>query len=370
MSDTARPRTLIGLAAGTAGRLLALKIALAASACLLCLLFVVGLYVAAAPGAPTGEKCRLTGASAKAIPANYLPWLQKATSRYRLGPRGFSIVAAIHKIESDFGRSSLPGVRSGTNSAGAAGPGQFLAETWAAYGVDADGDGIRDPYSVPDSVLATANYLRASGAPADWPGAIFAYNHAGWYVEDVESEASKLGGRVVCTPNSTALPAGPAELRSAETLYQPRAFEPIPSRYWIGAGAPQVVDARIWPNVVWVLRSFDLRVTAARESGHQTHGDGTAVDLVPAPGKGWPETALAAAEALGWRPGCGASGTAPLCPLIPAIQFIGYNGYPSHGDPAHAGVNAHLHISWQGSSFGCPGLCPPLRWVRVFPVSP
>jgi hypothetical protein len=189
-------------------------------------------------------------------------------------------------------------------------------------------------------------------------------------VEDVEFEAAKLGGRVICTPAPATIPAGPAQLRSAETLYRPRAFEPIPSRYWIGAGEPQAVDARIWPNVVWVLQSFDLRATAARESGHQTHGDGTAVDLVPATGKGWSETAQAAAEALGWRPDCGASGTAPICPLIPAIQFIGYNGYPAHGDPAHAGANAHLHISWQGSNYGCPGLCPPLLWVRVFPLSP
>jgi hypothetical protein len=59
-----------------------------------------------------------------------------------------------------------------------------------------------------------------------------------------------------------------------------------------------------------------------------------------------------------------------VCPLVPAIQFVGYNGYPMHGDPAHAGSNAHLHISWQSASFGCAGLCSPPRWVRVFPLSP
>jgi hypothetical protein len=120
---------------------------------------------------------------------------------------------------------------------------------------------------------------------------------------------------------------------------------------------------------VWVLETYHLQVTAARETGHNTHGDGTAVDSVPATGRGWVETAQAAAEALGWRPNCGASGSAPACPLVPAIQFIGYNGYPDHGDPAHAGSNAHLHISWQGSSFGCSALCPPPRWVRVFALS-
>jgi hypothetical protein len=371
MSEAASGRTVIGVPAGSVGRVLALKIGLALAGALLGLLFIVGLYVASAPGAAnTGaQQCSLTG-SAKEIPANYLPWLQRATSRYELGPRGLSMIAAIHKVESDFGRSTLPGVHSGTNSAGAAGPGQFLAETWAGYGVDADGDGIRDPYSVPDSVFATANYLHASGAPADWRAAIFAYNHSETYVQVVESDAAQLGGRVVCTPVPATGLSGPAALRKVETLYAPRAFEPIPTRYWVGGGVPEAVDSRIWPDLVWLLRSFDLRATAARESGHETHGDGTAVDLVPAVGTGWDESALRTAETLGWRPECGASGTAPLCPLAPAIQFIGYNGYPGHGDPAHAGGNAHLHISWQSTSFGCAALCPPPRWVRVFPLSP
>jgi hypothetical protein len=372
MSDNAPGRRLIGIAVASAGRMLALKIGLAVAAALLALLFIVGLYVASAPGASAtdGQQCRLAGASDQTIPANYLSWLQRASSRYRLGPRGFSILAAIHKIESDFGRSTLPGVHSGTNPAGAAGPGQFLAETWATYGVDADEDGLRDPYSVPDAVFATANYLHASGAPRDWAAAIFAYNHADWYVRDVEAEAEKLGGRVVCAPAAIEVLTGPAELRIAETLYRPRNFEVIPSRYWASGGAPEAVDSRIWPDLIWVLEAFSLRATAARESGHQTHGDGTAVDLIPAPGRGWDQTALRAAEALGWRPGCGSSGTAPVCPLAPAIQFVGYNGFPDHGDPAHAGANAHLHISWQGSSFGCSGLCPPPQWVRVFPLAP
>ena len=355
--------------AALATRTLALKIGLSVTAALLGLLFIVGLYVASAPGAPTAAgQCRIAGGPDASIPANYLPWLQRASARYRLGERGFAILAAVHKIESDFGRSTLPGVRSGTNSAGAAGPGQFLVGTWAAYGIDADGDGRRDIYSVPDSVLATANYLHASGAPAEWRSAIFAYNHSGAYVDDVEAEAASLGGRLVCEPLSPL--AHDAGLQQVATLYSPRAFRSIPVGLWAGAGPPESVDSRIWPDVVWVLESFDLRVVAAREDGHQTHGDGTAVDLVPAPGRSWPQSAERAAEALGWRPGCGASGTAPVCPLVPAIQFVGYNGYPDHGDPAHAGSNAHLHISWQGSSFGCAGLCPPPRWVRVFPLSP
>ncbi len=132
-----------------------------------------------------------------------MPWLEKAATKYRLGPQGFAIVAAIHKVESDFGRSSLPGVRSGTNSAGAAGPGQFLFSTWATYGVDATGNGRPDIYSIPDSVFATANYLHASGAPGDWPAAIFAYNHAEWYVEEVLETARGFGATEVCTASAS-----------------------------------------------------------------------------------------------------------------------------------------------------------------------
>ena len=88
-----------------------------------------------------------------------------------------------------------PGVHSGTNSAGAAGPGQFLFSTWATYGVDANGDGRKDIYSIPDSVFATANYLHASGAPGDWRAAIFAYNHAEWYVEEVLRNRRQLRRR-------------------------------------------------------------------------------------------------------------------------------------------------------------------------------
>ncbi|WP_309233847.1 lytic murein transglycosylase [Conexibacter sp. W3-3-2] len=82
-----------------------------------------------------------------------------------------------------------PGVRSGTNSAGAAGPMQFIASTWAAYGVDGNGDGRRNIYDPQDAIPGAANYLSASGAPGSWQRALFAYNHAQWYVDEVLARA-------------------------------------------------------------------------------------------------------------------------------------------------------------------------------------
>lgn len=188
------------------------KVGLAALGALLGLLFFLGLFVSASTPAAAGAQqvCAARGALRGEIPANYLPWLERAAAKYRLGPRGFAIVAAVHKIESDFGRSTLPGVSSGENYAGAGGPGQFLGPSWDAYGVDADADGVADRYSVPDSVFATANLLRASGAPADWRAALFAYNHAEWYVNDVLEQAEAYQGEVVC--RLVGVPAGPVAL--------------------------------------------------------------------------------------------------------------------------------------------------------------
>jgi hypothetical protein len=68
---------------------------------------------------------------------------------------------------------------------------QFLAATWQLYGVDGDGDGVRDRWNAADAIFGAANYLRASGAPSDYRRAIFAYNKAAWYVTEVEGWARR-----------------------------------------------------------------------------------------------------------------------------------------------------------------------------------
>jgi hypothetical protein len=313
--------------------------------------------------------------SVRGVPSQYVGHYTGAAERFRLGARGPAILAAIHRLESGFGRSSLPGVSSGENHAGAGGPMQFLASTWQRYGVDGDRDGDRDRYEAADAIYGAANYLRASGAPGDWYRAIFAYNHADWYVADVLAAARRFGdvgelADATCAPSA----AGLANLGKAVRLYEPRAFRPIPARLMAPGYEPQAVDARIWPDAAWILRTYGLRVTAAREPGHATHGDGTALDLVPAGDLGsqaaWDRSAGRLARDLGWRRGCGRSGSRPACDLVPAIQFVGYDGYPSHGSPrtCGGGCPAHIHVSWASSSFGSGALSPPPRWVLVFPA--
>jgi peptidoglycan hydrolase-like protein with peptidoglycan-binding domain len=107
------------------------------------------------------------------------------------------------------------------------------------------------------------------------------------------------------------------------------------------------VDRRIRPDVESLIVYYDLAVTAGyATSGHATNGEhplGLALDAVPADGN-W-DRARKLAEDFGWRSSCGGSGCVGT--LDEPFRFIGYNGYPGHGDPAHAGGNAHLHLSWQ-----------------------
>ena len=77
----------------------------------------------------------------------------------------------------------------GPSSAGAIGWMQFMPSTWERWGVDADGDGIANPWSPEDAIPAAARYLAASGGQADILRAIFSYNHAQWYVDEVQQLA-------------------------------------------------------------------------------------------------------------------------------------------------------------------------------------
>ena len=136
---------------------------------------------------------------------------------------------------------------------------------------------------------------------------------------------------------------------------------------------PELIDARLLPDALWLLRRYRLRVTAAREPGHQTHGDGTALDLVPASPTdqaAWDASAGALARDLGWTPACAASGSRPVCRLAPAIQFVGYDGYPAHGSPriCRGGCHAHLHVSWVSGCFRSSALVAPCPWVASFSV--
>ena len=119
------------------------------------------------------------------IPPFLLPIYQAAGIQYSVP---WQVLAAINEIETDYGRNLS------VSSAGALGWMQFMPSSWAMYGVDANGDGLKDPYNPVDAIFAAARYLKAAGGDTDLPRAIFAYNHADWYVESVLLRARVIGG--------------------------------------------------------------------------------------------------------------------------------------------------------------------------------
>jgi hypothetical protein len=121
------------------------------------------------PNAPTG------------VPANWIDLFKESAAKYCAG-LSWTVLAAIGEIESG------DGANNGPSSAGALGPMQFLPSTWAIWGTDGFGSaGPPDIMNPLDAVPAAARLLCASGggSTATLPGAIFAYNHATWYVNEV-----------------------------------------------------------------------------------------------------------------------------------------------------------------------------------------
>ena len=105
------------------------------------------------------------------------------------------MLAGIGKAESDHGRSHLPGITSGHNGAGAEGPMQFEPATFTRYAINADPGHPLSPYDPADAIYTAAAMLCANGARggtgAGIQQAIYAYNHAWWYVTDVLDWATR-----------------------------------------------------------------------------------------------------------------------------------------------------------------------------------
>jgi hypothetical protein len=148
---------------------------------------------AAKPAHPVGRSGGQTGPSPAAradIPTKYLVLYRQAAER--CPGLSWAVLAAVGKVESDHGRSRLPGVRSGWNRAGAAGPMQFgigvgrAGNAWARYGGDFDRDGHPSVYDPGDAIPAAAGYLCDHGAPRRLDRALYAYNPSWAYVTRVQ----------------------------------------------------------------------------------------------------------------------------------------------------------------------------------------
>ncbi|MGH3440805.1 MAG: lytic transglycosylase domain-containing protein [Nitriliruptorales bacterium] len=222
--------------------------------------------------APTSEPSPTALAD---IPADYLFAYQRAASRYGID---WAILAAIGKAECDHGRTQLPGCNPpGTvNVAGATGPMQFLGSTWRlgtppltvpvtgrptattaeGYAADGDGDGIADVWNPADAIAGAARLLRANGAPRNYERAIFAYNHADWYVREVLETADSYRA------TASALVSAPDPAASVrEVLANKRIQLTGVQRVDLASG---LIDARVVALLAWAGRSHSLIVTALR----------------------------------------------------------------------------------------------------------
>jgi soluble lytic murein transglycosylase-like protein/cell wall-associated NlpC family hydrolase len=185
----------------------------------------------AIPSLPTST-CSTSG-----VPPILIPMYQRAAAAYGLGPQGPAVLAGINEIETAFGTNL------NVSSAGALGWMQFMPATWDGYGVDANGDGVADPFNPEDAIFAAASYLSASGMPADTYGAIFAYNHADWYVAEVLANANCHAAEVGAPsfsgaglgPQLQVLKCTPAPAWRDEIPHEYlRAFEDAAARYELG----------------------------------------------------------------------------------------------------------------------------------------
>jgi cell wall-associated NlpC family hydrolase len=148
------------------------------------------------------------GAKAKAIPADYLHWYKKVGQQYGVP---WTILAGIGTVESDNGQTTLPGVHSGANAFGAAGPMQIgiggaAGNVWGGLpvhpasevvsGVATDEDGGPDAsvYNPADAIAGAAKYLLEFDVQTNPSAAIFAYNHLQSYVQSVLMYAGQYAG--------------------------------------------------------------------------------------------------------------------------------------------------------------------------------
>jgi len=136
----------------------------------------------------TTNQLPVTTTVTSGTPTTYLALYQDSAAEYCPG-LSWTVLAAIGQIESDHGANDGP------SPAGALGPMQFLPATWAIWGTDGFGQtgppNIRNPL---DAVPSAARLLCADGAAAggaSLAAAIYDYNHADWYVNEVLDLASE-----------------------------------------------------------------------------------------------------------------------------------------------------------------------------------
>ena len=303
------------------------------------------------------------------IPANYLALYRDAGREYGVP---WQVLAAIGSIETDHGRSTRPRRALGRQqlrllrrtdavqhcATGRPRPGTATAST-ATTTAPRTSTTPRTRSRLPPTTCArccatpTATSARRSSAtttrrPTSTTCSRAPARYAGQSIDELATTDAAVG----CSGGGLDVPGRPRQPRVSRSA-SPRRAPSAPCRRgrWPAAAPPSSSTPASTTTSSGSCAATACASPPRARAGHQTHGDGTAVDLIPADGTTqpvWDASAGRLAHDLGWTPGCARSGTRPACPLVPAIQFIGYDGYPSHGSPrtCTGTCPAHLHVSW------------------------
>jgi murein DD-endopeptidase MepM/ murein hydrolase activator NlpD len=306
----------------------------------------VSLPSASVPNAPGSISIPVSFTSAPLSPqqvplSNLHALWQQAGSAYGIP---WQVLASINKIESNFGQNMGP------SSAGAVGWMQFMPSTWLRWGVDADGDGIADPWSATDAIYAAARYLAAAGGQTDIARGVFAYNHADWYVREVLDLAKVYGqGGITQTVDLQQLQAKLDEarreiVRANEQLLAAQDSEQQLRKIAQGLHARVDAAALLSDRLVAERRAvlYDVRVDAARSAT-----DAARANLEQA--QSALVTATQSAQAPSFAQGVGT--------LMGAASYHGDYVFPVGGGPQLVSVG-HTHHDYPAADIAAPAGSP------------
>src|SRR3954454_19138208 len=204
------------------------------------------------------------------IPPFLLPIYQSCGTEYGIP---WQVLAGINKIETAFGTNL------NVSSAGAEGWMQFIPSTWAAYGVDANEDGRKDPYNPVDAICAAARYLRAAGGDKDLRQAVFAYNHADWYVDEVLLYANQYGklpdalvGSLTGLTEGAHFPVA-ADARYADDINDATALSRSTTQRKAAGNAADVIQSNAQRRSINIYSSLNAPVVAVNDGVIKKMGD-------------------------------------------------------------------------------------------------
>ena len=255
----------------------------------------------------------------------------------------WQVLGAIDKIESNFGRNMGP------SSAGAIGWMQFMPSTWLEWGVDANGDGVADPWNAQDAIYSAARYLAAAGGASDVRRAVFAYNHADWYVNEVLGLANLYGqgtgvaftlDRLQVSLDAARAAVADASSRLAAARVTVRSLSRVVTRWQRTADTAALLSTRL---------DLEQRAGSARERliAAQTVVERRQATLAHA------RTLLGRAR----RAAAGPSFSAGTSPLLASPTYSSGWVFPVGGGPSLVSVS-HTHHDYPAADIAAPAGSP------------